>query len=60
LPVVCGHWSTLGLFMGLGIYAIDTGAVWGGKLTALELGPELRLYQVAGREVPASEIRRAG
>ena len=59
LPVVCGHWSTLGLFMGLGIYAIDTGAVWGGKLTALELGPELRLYQVAGREVPASEIRRA-
>src|SRR5690606_662455 len=20
LPIVCGHWSTLGLFMGLGIY----------------------------------------
>ena len=39
LPIVCGHWSTLGLFMGLGVYAIDTGAVWGGKLTALELGP---------------------
>lgn len=49
LPVVCGHWSTLGLFMGLGIYGIDTGAVWGGKLTALELGPELRLHQVQGR-----------
>ena len=49
LPVVCGHWSTLGLFMGLGIYAIDTGAVWGGPLTALELGPELRLHQVPGR-----------
>jgi bis(5'-nucleosyl)-tetraphosphatase (symmetrical) len=32
----------------------------GGKLTALELGPELRLHQVAGREVPPSEIRRAG
>ena len=58
LPVVCGHWSTLGLFMGLGIYAIDTGAVWGGKLTALELGQELRLHQVAGREVPANEVRR--
>jgi bis(5'-nucleosyl)-tetraphosphatase (symmetrical) len=53
MPVVCGHWSTLGLFMGLGIYAIDTGAVWGGKLTAMELGPELRLHQVPGREVPA-------
>lgn len=50
LPVVCGHWSTLGLFMGLGIYGIDTGCVWGGKLTALELGPEPRLIQVAGKE----------
>jgi bis(5'-nucleosyl)-tetraphosphatase (symmetrical) len=58
LPVVCGHWSTLGLFMGLGIYAIDTGAVWGGKLTALELGSELRLHQVTGRVVPPGEARR--
>jgi len=49
LPIVCGHWSTLGLFMGLGVYGIDTGAVWGGQLTALELGKELRLHQVAGR-----------
>ncbi len=46
LPVVCGHWSTLGLFQGLGIYAIDTGAVWGGRLTALEIGPEPRIIQV--------------
>jgi bis(5'-nucleosyl)-tetraphosphatase (symmetrical) len=52
LPLVCGHWSTLGLFMGLGVYAIDTGAVWGGKLTAMALGPELRLTQVPGRELP--------
>lgn len=58
LPLVCGHWSTLGLFMGLGIYAIDTGAVWGGRLTALELGPELRLHQVAGRVVPSNEVKR--
>ncbi len=60
LPMVVGHWSTLGLFMGLGIYAIDTGAVWGGKLTALELGAELRLHQVPGRVVPVNELRRAG
>ncbi|HSX64245.1 MAG TPA: bis(5'-nucleosyl)-tetraphosphatase, partial [Pseudoxanthomonas sp.] len=54
LPVVCGHWSTLGLFMGLGIYAIDTGAVWGGKLTALQLDTdELRVVQVPGRDVVA-------
>ncbi len=49
LPLIFGHWSTLGLFMGLGVYGIDTGAVWGGRLTALELGPELRLHQVNGR-----------
>jgi bis(5'-nucleosyl)-tetraphosphatase (symmetrical) len=49
LPIVCGHWSTLGLFMGLGTYAIDTGAVWGGQLTALEIGPEPRIHQVQGR-----------
>jgi bis(5'-nucleosyl)-tetraphosphatase (symmetrical) len=35
--IVCGHWSALGRFAGLGVYAIDTGCVWGGKLTALRL-----------------------
>jgi bis(5'-nucleosyl)-tetraphosphatase (symmetrical) len=38
--IVCGHWSALGRFAGLGIYAIDTGCVWGGKLTALRLDSE--------------------
>lgn len=52
LKIVCGHWSTLGLFIGHGIHAIDTGAVWGGKLTALQLdSEELRVVQVAGRDV---------
>ena len=51
LRIVCGHWSTLGLFIGHGVHAIDTGAVWGGKLTALQLdSEELRLVQVPGRE----------
>lgn len=35
--IVCGHWSALGRFAGLGVYAIDTGCVWGGQLTALRL-----------------------
>jgi len=51
--IVCGHWSTLGLFQGLGVHAIDTGAVWGGKLTALELRPggeAPRVIQVDGRQ----------
>ena len=57
LPLIFGHWSTLGLFMGLGVYGIDTGAVWGGRLTALELGPELRLHQVSGsmQEIQAAQ-----
>ena len=50
LKIVCGHWSTLGLFIGHGVHAIDTGAVWGGKLTALQLdSEELRIVQVPGR-----------
>ncbi|HLI17236.1 MAG TPA: symmetrical bis(5'-nucleosyl)-tetraphosphatase [Rhodanobacteraceae bacterium] len=45
--IVCGHWSTLGRFAGLGIYAIDTGCVWGGQLTALRLdGEEPRFIAV--------------
>ncbi|WP_300619295.1 symmetrical bis(5'-nucleosyl)-tetraphosphatase [Dokdonella sp.] len=40
LKVVCGHWSTLGRFAGLGVHAIDTGCVWGGWLTALRLDTE--------------------
>ena len=57
LRVVCGHWSTLGLFQGLGIHAIDTGCVWGGRLTALELTPDgepARVIQVPGREIAAA------
>lgn len=58
LKIVCGHWSTLGLFIGHGVHAIDTGAVWGGKLTALQLDTdELRVVQVPGRDVPASPPR---
>jgi bis(5'-nucleosyl)-tetraphosphatase (symmetrical) len=54
LRIVCGHWSTLGLFIGLGVHAIDTGCVWGGPLTAIELAPPgtaPRIVQVPGRKV---------
>ena len=52
LKIVCGHWSTLGLHIGGGIHAIDTGAVWGGRLTALRLdGEELCVVQAPGRDV---------
>lgn len=38
--VVCGHWSTLGLLMRPDVIALDTGCVWGGKLTAARLSPD--------------------
>ncbi|SOY49482.1 symmetrical bis(5'-nucleosyl)-tetraphosphatase [Cupriavidus taiwanensis] len=40
VTVVCGHWSTLGLVMRPNLMALDTGCVWGGKLTAARLAPE--------------------
>lgn len=35
--IVFGHWSTLGLYRGHNVHAIDTGCLWGGALTALRL-----------------------
>jgi bis(5'-nucleosyl)-tetraphosphatase (symmetrical) len=35
--VIFGHWSTLGLVMRPDIIGLDTGCVWGGKLTAVRL-----------------------
>ncbi len=36
-PVVFGHWSTLGLMLRTDLIGLDTGCVWGGKLTAVNL-----------------------
>jgi bis(5'-nucleosyl)-tetraphosphatase (symmetrical) len=33
--IICGHWSTLGLVLRPDLIALDTGCVWGGKLTAV-------------------------
>ncbi len=39
--IVFGHWSTLGFHDRDNVYAIDTGCVWGGYLTALRLDAEV-------------------
>lgn len=36
-PIIFGHWSALGLQQRSNIYALDTGCIWGGKLTAMNL-----------------------
>jgi bis(5'-nucleosyl)-tetraphosphatase (symmetrical) len=37
LKIVCGHWSTLGVFHEENVAGIDAGCVWGGRLCALRL-----------------------
>lgn len=43
--IICGHWSALGLYQRNNVYAIDTGCLWGEKLTALRL-EDKHLFQV--------------
>jgi bis(5'-nucleosyl)-tetraphosphatase (symmetrical) len=45
MPLVFGHWSTLGLMLRDDAVCLDTGCVWGGALTALAW-PSRRLVQV--------------
>lgn len=45
--IVCGHWSALGFHREPGLIALDSGAVWGGKLTAVRL-EDGQVFQVPG------------
>ncbi len=37
--IIFGHWSTLGYYAGENVWAIDSGCLWGGALTALRVEP---------------------
>ena len=39
-----GHWSTLGMINKKNVYALDTGCLWGGKLTALRIDTDKAEY----------------
>jgi len=55
LRIICGHWSTLGRFAGLGVFAIDTGCVWGGALTAMRVDTEEPEFVVLKSDRPTPQ-----
>ncbi len=44
--IVFGHWSTLGVGLRNNTWSLDGGCLWGGKLVALRLDGEAKLFQV--------------
>ncbi len=46
ITVVCGHWAALGLRLRDDLIAIDTGCLWGGRLSAVRL-EDRKVFQVA-------------
>jgi len=49
IPIIFGHWSALGLLMTNNAYALDTGCLWVGALTALRL-EDKSVFQVPCHE----------
>jgi bis(5'-nucleosyl)-tetraphosphatase (symmetrical) len=51
--IVFGHWSTQGLLLNKNLIGLDTGCVWGGKLTAVDLANrQLTQVNCAQHQVP--------
>jgi len=47
--IIVGHWSALGLYQSQNVYALDTGCLWGGQLTAMCLETK-QLLQVSSQK----------
>ncbi len=58
--IIFGHWSTVHLgtitdFKPYNIYPVDTGYLWGGKLSALQLEDEI-LFSIPAKRIVESRI----
>lgn len=47
LQIVFGHWASLGYYRAPGLLALDSGCVWGERLTAVRLDPPGSVHTVA-------------
>lgn len=53
LNIVFGHWASLGFYRAPGIYALDSGCVWGNRLTAIRLDdPSIPVWSVPALDLP--------
>ncbi|MDH3355728.1 MAG: diadenosine tetraphosphatase, partial [Chromatiales bacterium] len=55
VPIIFGHWSTLGLHQENNAFSIDTGCLWGGALTAMRIDspqPQFIGYECPGQSRP--------
>ena len=57
LKIVFGHWSTLGFYHNSNVLALDTGCLWGKKLTAARLdldieNPQIVQVECKGKQKP--------
>lgn len=46
LQIIFGHWSTLGFYQDHNVIGIDTGCLWGGQLTAIQLDDHFRRISI--------------
>ncbi|MGK2924172.1 MAG: symmetrical bis(5'-nucleosyl)-tetraphosphatase [Lysobacterales bacterium] len=51
VTVVFGHWAALGLYRKKGLMGLDSGCVWGGRLSAVRV-EDGQLFQVPGKFHP--------
>lgn len=57
-PIAFGHWSTLGLMQRPDLLALDSGCVWGGRLSAACLDCQGQVREII--QIPCAQAQRPG
>jgi len=55
---IFGHWSTLGFYLGDNVVGLDTGCLWGGRLTAVNIDQLISGNEVVPVSVPCVEQQK--